>query len=237
MQMSQVMTYNGASNTILMGNLAFYGIFVAKEMEHSIELRDLIFNNSVNGRFIGGYGLKKADYNRIVKNLEQVGGLKNETDFLQKKGQNDLRKSLKYTILMKLCNSNYFGAKMTQHIGSYLCNNDKEYANCIGSGEYFFIPRLSESVQSLVSIGYSRMIKKYLDKEIITEVYNQFKEACRIVKPDFENTQYFKGHTEDIMISAERFLKEFEDTKNLFDLYPFIDTENEVCKHIWFLEQ
>lgn len=237
MQLSSVMSWSGAPTKSIISTLAFYGIFVSKEMENdSLGFNEMIFEGSVRERVIGGYGLKKADYNRILKRLQSVNGLKDEHEFMSKKGQNDLRKSLKYTILMKLCNSNFFGAKATQHIGSELCYSDKEYQACIGTGEYFFIPRMSESQASLQAIGYSRFIKKYLDVKTFNEVLDQFKAACETVRPDFIDSEFFNGGLEDIMDSCARFSDLFRKSQNLHNLYPLKDTENEICKHVWFLD-
>lgn len=237
MQLSSVMSWLGAPSKSIISTLAFYGIFVSKNMENdSLSLNKIVFEDSVEERHIGGYGLKKADYNRILKRLQSINGLKDENDFMSKKGQNDLRKSLKYTILMKLCNSNYFGAKATQHIGSQLCQEDKEFAACIGTGEYFFIPRLSESQALFHAIGNSRFVKKYLDVKIFNEVLDQVKNACQEIRPDFVDSEYFNGGLEDIMDSCERFTELFKKTHNLHNMYPLKDTENEICKHIWYLD-
>ena len=38
------------------------------------------------------------------------------------------------------------------------------------------------------------------------------------------------------MDSCERFTELFKKTHNLHNMYPLEDTENEICKHIWYLD-
>jgi len=153
--------YKGASKTTKEATMAVNGIYVPQSKTDAAYERAFPNQGSV---------LPSSDeVNSANLLLGEAGLLK--TSFGTTGEQTKMRKSLKYVIVYKLLNSNYFGFQDTVKIINNL-TFDPEYNVVFTDPMSTTVAAMSTSVPNILSKGYSRIAKDYLTDDTKNDILN-----------------------------------------------------------------
>lgn len=182
-------------------NLAYYGILVKTEKSAG-EAIDLLLTH-FNTHYLSSTVLREKN-KEIKAVLDQAGIL--EDNYLQKKVQLKLEKSLKKAIFFYMLNSNYFGFNTMKHYTMVLRRESSDFDSLLTESDYVF----SNKSENLLHLGLTKYMFK-LKVETTNKIIKEFKELILRNEP-----LTHVGEIEDINKSLDRLLKDFSQFNSFY---------------------